>query len=256
MVERIHTAVEIETRMPGAVCTVVVLEWTDNPHLLTVLRRLTSIATESQRRRNALVLIEPLPGHARRSLGFEVDHPVVLRDACRETLWDRMQREMIRIDLQRMSRLLERCADLHPLLRLALKEALVGTIPTRSVRELARRMRCHETTLQYHWRSEIRDRSSLTLADFLDWILLLRARVLRELFEKPSGGAPRLGIAPARLERISRRLTGVKLREHDVRGWTATLSSFTRLLDSSEWLPAGSTELESASNHVKVHQFP
>ena len=102
----------------------------------------------------------------------------------------------------------------------------------RSVRELAREVACDETTLQYHWRSEVCSARHLTLGAFLDWVLLLRARQCTKPQEKTASGADRIGIAALRIDHISLRATSLRLAEHDMRGWVVTVHLFNDVLSS------------------------
>jgi hypothetical protein len=96
-------------------------------------------------------------------------------------------------------------------LRFGLALACRAHPPLRSVNELARATSSHRTTLSRHWRSTVCPRSDLRLQDFLDWMLLLRCRAMRNFHPSWKSAASALQIHEDTLQRVCRRLTNESL---------------------------------------------
>jgi transposase-like protein len=95
----------------------------------------------------------------------------------------------------------------------ALRIALRADPPVRSVKELARDIGCHRTTLSKEWRTAARRNPSLPsrLEDLLSSILLVWALVLHRPDRPWAWVAARLGVHPQTLRRAMKRLAGVDL---------------------------------------------
>jgi hypothetical protein len=95
-------------------------------------------------------------------------------------------------------------------LRDALVTACISPHPIRSQKELMEYVNCHRTTLLRQWRSV--DKSASNLKTVLDWILLVRATLLRTQVRSWKEVARTIGTSQSNLSAIAGRLTHTPLK--------------------------------------------
>jgi hypothetical protein len=148
--------------------------------------------------------------NARRLASVDVDDVVWIGEE-RNRLWMALDRSS-GSTLSRVTRSIE-AATMSERLCLALIAACRSLRPVTSVKELAIIAHCSRATLRNDWDAATRYSKGFSLAEFLDWVFLLRAFERRRPGRTWQQVADELSTYQSVLSRLARRLTGHTLRE-------------------------------------------
>ena len=198
---------DLESLVPGALCTVVLLEWLDGGDGMEGLARL-------QRRFpcHPVVLVTRGSMENARHLRRAAVEEVVWLESVAATLWDAVTRAVASGARNGLATALAGARHLPRTLREALVHACVAGRPVYSVSDLAAQVHCDRTTLCLQWRKAVGSSTSLRLIDFLALVLLLHSVQLRLMGRKTPDVAAELGVHEHTLRRLTRRLAGEEAR--------------------------------------------
>jgi DNA-binding NarL/FixJ family response regulator len=154
-------------------------------------------------------------------------------------LWPTLRRARTGGALRRFARRFEGAEWIPARLRQALAAACRSSTPVYTVPQLAALVGRDRRTLWRLWQTTFGPRPPLRLQDFVDWLLLVRAAVLRATGLRWAAVADDLGVHEHTIARTARRLAGRNLRELAAGGPTEVTRRFearvlTALLDRGD----------------------
>lgn len=152
---------------------------------------------------------------------------VVYYDEVKTSLVTTLERIQSAAYLREVETRLRTAPGLVPQLRSALCHACQSADPIISVTSLARRVCCDRSTLYRGW-GRLWNDGEMTLDQFLDWVLLLRAVPRKRTGQTWGGVARGLSVSERTLSRTMQRILHLGLREVDVNHFGGMQLSFER----------------------------
>ncbi len=198
---------QFERAIPGAACSIAVVEWLQRSPMLP---RLTSLKTRF--RLQPIVLVTNKDADNARALrGIPVEEVVWLSEI-EEALRSAVRRANASALLQRAGFAIRQAARLPAVLRDCLAYACGADGPVHSVAELATTCGLDRRTLWRHWRAAAGGPARLRLEDVVDWLLLLHAVGRKVPSRSWSDVAAELKVHQHTLARAAARLAGRPLK--------------------------------------------
>jgi hypothetical protein len=171
-----------------------------------------------------VVVTERTPGNMR-TLAHLRTSGIVFYDEVKTVLVPTLERVHSASYLQEVGARLRSAPGIPSRLRGALYDACRCPDPIISVTKLAGREQCDRSTLYRGW-GQMWNEGELTLDQFLDWVLLLRAVPRKRKGQTWGTLAQGLSVSERTLSRTSRRILGLGLRDVDVHSFARIRASF------------------------------
>lgn len=158
-----------------------------------------------------VVLVVPRTGGAVRGLKDVVVEELVWTSRLEEEIGPAVRRAVVRGALREAAREVRDDPAVPAPLAEALSLALRRDPPPTSVQQLAAEVGKDRRTLWYHWRNTVGAGTEMTLKEFLDWVLVLRAASAKQQDRTWRSVAGEMDVHPRTLRRAARRRLGVRL---------------------------------------------
>lgn len=200
----------VESRVPEAKCSVLLIEWL---HTSPVPPRL-SVLKDRYPNHPVILVTRWDPENARRLKDISVEEVVWYREV--ESELGPVVRRTCTQDyhfLRCLAVPIEEAGHIPATLKQALAFACRSEVPIRSVKHLTAAVGSNRRTLWYQWCKVVGPSSPLRLQDFLHWVLLLRAVGRKTPDRSWATVAEDVGVHPHTLWRFAKQLTGCTLPE-------------------------------------------
>lgn len=171
-----------------------------------------------------VVVTERTPGNMRTLVRLKTSG-IVYYDEVKTALLPTLERVHGATYLQGVGARLRCAPRITARLRGALSHACRSPDPIISVTMLARREHCDRSTLYRGW-GQLWDEGELTLDQFLDWVLLLRAIPRKRAGQTWASLAKGLSVSERTLARTARRILDLGLRDVDAHVFTPIRAQF------------------------------
>ncbi len=204
-------------------CSVVVVAKPMEQRIVDLLRLL---ATKSQRGSSArAILFVEDTLTVREACPFAPPSNVIItRKQLRDTLLESISREASRAALAHMQYRILGETGAHAPLRRSIASLLEPDSCTTSVRAVAKLCDVNESTLHHYWISDgIADRTRLTLKQFLDVVVLLKARAQKAPGDQWVHVAATQKTSARHLQDVSRRMFGSWFGDRNHHGWISVV---------------------------------